>query len=128
MLATMESTRPIEEVARDLERFAPEHGLSVLGQHDLAGRMTEKGFQFETPVRVLEVCSAKHAHQVLSARIEIATAMPCRVALWGTVSGTVLATLEPTKLLPMFGDASLAPVAAEIERRILELMRHAAEG
>lgn len=89
--------------------------------------MTDKGHPFGTPVRVVDVCSASHANQVLSTRIEIATAMPCRVAAYEKDGRTVLATLKPTVLLPMFGeDASLQPVAEEIERRIVALMRHAA--
>ena len=127
MLTKVTTTNSIDRVGTALEEGAGEFGLSILNSQDLAQRMTDKGFPFETPVRVFDVCSASHAHEVLSKRIDIATAMPCRIALYESAGKTVLATLKPTVLLPMFGEESLAEVAEEVERRITGLMKHAAD-
>ena len=132
MLESVTSNRSVESAVAALEECASEFGLSVLNVHDLAQKMTDKGFPFGTPVRVVDICSAQHANQVLSARIEVATAMPCRIAAYEKDGRTVLSTLRPTVLLPMFseepgGDEALTPVAEEIERRIVALMRHVAE-
>jgi uncharacterized protein (DUF302 family) len=126
MIETRTSTRTVDAVGAALEESAPEFGLSVLNHHDLAARMTEKGFPFETPVRVYDVCSAQHASQVLKTRIEIATAMPCRIAVYEKDGRTLCSTLKPSELLGMFGEPSLQPIAEEVERRIVELMTHAA--
>ncbi len=128
MIETIETTRGVDAVGRALEDGAAEFGLSVLNTHDLAQRMTDKGHPFDTAVRVYDVCSAAHAHTVLSKRIEMATAMPCRIAVYEEDGSTRLATLRPTILLALFREKSLEPVAAEIETRLVKLMEHAAHG
>jgi uncharacterized protein (DUF302 family) len=127
MLESVTSERTVGTIVETIEASAQEFGLSVLNVQDLRQRMTDRGHPFPTEVRVVDVCSAPHASQVLSTRIEIATAMPCRIAVYEKDGRRTLSTLRPTELLPMFGeDASLQPVAEEIERRIVALMRHAA--
>jgi uncharacterized protein (DUF302 family) len=126
MIETIDTARSIDEVGRVLEDTAAEFGLSVLNMHDLAQRMTDKGHPFDTPVRVFDVCSAAHAHEVLSKRLEMAVAMPCRIAVYEQDGRTVLSTLRPSILLALFREKSLEPVAAEIETRIVKLMERAA--
>ncbi len=128
MIETIETTRAIDEVGQALTDGAADCGLSVLNTHDLAQRMTDKGHPFETAVRVYDVCSAPHAHRVLSTRLEMATAMPCRIAVYEEDGTTRLSTLRPSILLALFREKDLEPVADEIESRITKLMEYAAHG
>jgi uncharacterized protein (DUF302 family) len=62
---------------------------------------------------------------VLREAISIATALPCRIAVYEEDGQTVLATIKPTMLLTMFNSPSAAPVALEVEATMIRIMEEA---
>ena len=68
----------------------------------------------------------RQAGIVLSRDMTIATALPCRIAVYETDAGLELATIEPTQLLGMFGQPELEPVAQEVEDTMRRIMTQAA--
>ncbi len=57
--------KPFEEAILAIERKSVEHGFRVLQTHDVAATLAEKGFPRE-PLKIIEICSAKYASQVLN--------------------------------------------------------------
>ena len=47
MLHVVESRKPLDRVAKDLEAAVAHHNFGVLGVHDLRAKMAEKGVPFE---------------------------------------------------------------------------------
>lgn len=122
MLYVKDSTESIDTVCRKLESAAGPNKLGVLGVHHLAEKMQEKGVTFDRDCRIYEICNPAQAKKVLDARLEISTALPCRISVYEE-SGTVkVATLRPTELLRLFGDDQLQPVAEEVEAAILRMI------
>lgn len=126
MLHTVESVKPLERLAADLERAVVRHKFGVLGVHDLKAKMAEKGVDFERECRIFEVCNPHQAKRVLEANLEISTALPCRISLYEEGGKTKLATLKPTALIGLYPSPGLKGVAEDVEATLIRIMDEAA--
>ncbi len=126
MLHIVESTKPLETLAADLEQAVIRHKFGVLGVHDLKATMAKKGVAFERECRIFEVCNPHQAKKVLEANLEISTALPCRISVYEEGGGTRLATIKPTAMLALYPNAELKHVAEEVEAVIERIMAEAA--
>jgi len=109
-----------------LQESAASHKFGVLAIHDLRQTMEKKGIELGMDCRIYEVCNPVQAKKVLEADGAVSTALPCRISVYGTEGSYNLATLLPTALMQTFDVPGLAPVAAEVETVIREMMREAA--
>lgn len=126
MIFKVRSNKLLDEVARALEQAAARHKFGVMAIHSLRDKMLEKGVVFNRHCLIFEVCNPHQAKLVLEAKMEISTALPCRIALYPVNGQVELATLRPTELLAMFGEPSLNLVAEEVEGTLMAMMQEAA--
>jgi uncharacterized protein (DUF302 family) len=126
MLYRVKSRKTLAEVGRGLEAAAQKYKFGVLAVHDLKAKMKEKGVEFDRDCVIYEVCNPQQAKKVLEAKIEISTALPCRISVYSEGAGVTLATLRPTALVEMFQAPSLRAVAEEVEEVIIQMMNEAA--
>jgi len=61
MLHIVESQKPLDVVAKDLEDAVTRHKFGVLGVHDLKAAMAKKGVDFGPECRIFEVCNPHQA-------------------------------------------------------------------
>ncbi len=127
MLIVVDSDKPLERLCEALPQACADHAFGVLGTHDLKAKMKEKGVAFAGECRIFEVCNPKAAKQALEAEPLLATALPCRIAVYPAGAGkTRLATIRPTALTGLFSAHGLQPVAAEIEKALEAILNDAA--
>jgi len=126
MLHIVESTKPLDQVARDLEAAVTRHKFGVLGVHDLKATMAKKGVDFARECRIFEVCNPQQAKKVLEANLEISTALPCRISVYEEGGKTKLATIKPTAMLALYPNPELKGVAQEVEATLDRIMAEAA--
>ena len=126
MLFKTQTRKPIDDVVRDLTESITKRQFSVLGMHDLKQKMEGKGLSFPPECRILEVCNPVQAKRVLESRMDVSTALPCRISVYEVDDEVHLATILPTALVGMFREPDLAPVAEEVEQVIVESMEEAA--
>jgi uncharacterized protein (DUF302 family) len=127
MLHVVQSRKPLDRVAKDLETAVARHKFGVLGTHDLRAKMAEKGVSFDHECRIFEVCNPTQAKKVLDTNLEISTALPCRISVYEQGGVTKLATIKPTALLDLYATPGLKEVAREVEVTLEAIMREAAE-
>lgn len=125
MLYKIQTNKPIDDVIRDLTTSITKRQFSVLGMHDLKQKMESKGITFSPECRILEVCNPVQAKRVLENRMDLSTALPCRVSVYEADDAVHVATILPTALVGMFREPELAPVAEEVEKVIVESMDEA---
>jgi uncharacterized protein (DUF302 family) len=125
-LIVCRSRLSVDEVCARISPIAQKHGFGVLGEHDLRRKMEAKGVAFGRECRVLEVCNPAQAKAVLDQAMEVATALPCRIAVYREGEETVLATIKPTALFGMFDAAGAAEVAGNVESVMAAIMEEAA--
>lgn len=126
MLHIVESPKPLEQVAKDLEAAVVRHKFGLLGVHDLRAKLAEKGVPFARECRIFEVCNPHQAKKVLEANLEISTALPCRISVYAEGDGTVLATIKPTAMIGLYPNPELRGVAEEVEATLARIMDEAA--
>jgi uncharacterized protein (DUF302 family) len=126
MLHIVESRKPLDRVAKDLEDAVARHQFGVLGVHDLKATMAKKGVDFGPECRIFEVCNPHQAKKVLEANLEISTALPCRISLYEEGGVRKLATIKPTTLIDLYSTPGLRAVAQEVEATLEAIMAEAA--
>ncbi|HSL48321.1 MAG TPA: DUF302 domain-containing protein [Candidatus Deferrimicrobiaceae bacterium] len=127
MLHVVESRKPLDRVAKDLEAAVAHHKFGVLGVHDLRAKMAEKGVPFDRECRIFEVCNPHQAKKVLDTNLAISTALPCRISVYEEGGVTKLATIKPTTLIDLYATPGLKDVAREVETTLEAIMAEAAK-
>jgi len=128
MLHVVESRKPLDRVAKDLEAAVAHHKFGVLGVHDLRAKMAEKGVPFDRECRIFEVCNPHQAKKVLDTNLAISTALPCRISVYEEGGVTKLATIKPTAMIDLYATPGLKDVAREVETTLEAIMAEAAKG
>ena len=127
MLYTIHSNKNLNEIETALHESAARNKFGILATHDLRETMKKKGVEFNSDCRIYEVCNPVQAKRVLEANGAVSTALPCRISVYAADGGYTIATLLPTALMKMFGEAALEPVAQEVEQVIRAMMQEAAD-
>ncbi len=126
MLFVVESAKPLDRLAADLEQAVSRHKFGVLGVHNLKETMAKKGVAFQRECRIFEVCNPHQAKKVLEANLEISTALPCRISVYEEGGKTRLATIRPTAMIALYPNPELRGVAEEVEATLEAIMTEAA--
>ena len=79
MYYMVETSKPFEQAAIDLDAAVKKHGFGVLHIHDLGNTLRSKGMAFDEQCRVFEVCNPAQAAKVLAADMRLNMALPCRI-------------------------------------------------
>lgn len=126
MLYSVTSEKTLDQVCAALTEVVPAHKFGLIATHNLRETMAKKGVEFDRECRVFEVCNPHQAKKVLTARMAISTALPCRIAVYEENGKVVLATMQPSAMLGLFEVPELESVAAEVEVAIYAIMQDAA--
>lgn len=112
----------INAVGKRLEEAVKAHKFGVICVIDLQAKMREKSVEFTNPCRIYEICNPQRAKKMLEKQMAIATALPCRIALYKEAGEVKLATILPTQLLGLFDAAELCNETQEIENEIIAMI------
>jgi uncharacterized protein (DUF302 family) len=128
VLVEISTDKTVAAAAAALHVAVASNHFGVMHVHHLGETMAKKGVEFAHACVIFEVCQPQQAKKVLEHNMSVATALPCRIAVYEKNGKTVLATLKPTALLSMFDTAQLGGVAQEVEDTIVKIMQEAASG
>lgn len=85
MLVTHQSRYDtVEETCIQLKAAIEENGWSSPGTRDMNLTMEKHGVTMDRPVKIVELCKAEYARDVLLTNPEVSTLMPCA---WGVYEG-----------------------------------------
>ena len=121
---TLVTGKPFEQVVSALEANTPKHQFRVLAVHDVQATLAEKGLQRE-PLKIVEICNARFAHQALQKNAEVALFMPCRFAVYTENDRTIVKLARPTMIAQMIPDSGLTELAADVEGTLKKVMAEA---
>jgi uncharacterized protein (DUF302 family) len=126
MLIVMESRKSLSDVCAAMEPVVQKHKFGVLAVHNLKETMARKGVAFSRDCFIFEICNPVQAKKVLEARMEISTALPCRISVYQEGDSVRLATIKPSEMLASYQVPELAAVAKEVEEAIVSIMKEVA--
>jgi len=127
LLYIKETSSPVAEVGGRLEKAAQNHKFGVINVVDLREKMHSKGVEFGPACMVYEVCNPHRAKEVLESKLEISTALPCRISIYEEGGKTKIATMLPTQVLGLFGVEGLDPVAKTVENDLIAMIDEIAD-
>jgi uncharacterized protein (DUF302 family) len=123
----VDTKKPVNDAARDLEAAVKRQGFGVLHVYDLKQTLKNKGVDLPIECRIYEVCNPQQAGKVLAADPNLNMALPCRISVYEHSGSTRIGTIKPSELLGMLTtDTGLADVAATVEQAIEKMIDEAA--
>ena len=118
---TVETNRPFAEVAAAIEDNTAKNKFRVLAVHDVQETLAEKGIE-RNPLKIIEVCNAKFAHEALGKNPEVALFMPCRIAVYGEEHKTIVKLAKPPMIALMMPEAGLNDLANGVEATLKKVV------
>lgn len=115
---TRETSKIVDEVTASLEESLQEEEFGVLWNFDLTEKLQEKGMEFNTPYRVLEVCNPAEADRVLQENKMVGYFLPCKIVVYEDEGKMKVGMPKPTTLIGLADDKNLAEIAADVEKRL----------
>ncbi|MEZ5357323.1 MAG: DUF302 domain-containing protein [Candidatus Zixiibacteriota bacterium] len=124
---SVESDRSFADVVADVEKYTAENGFKVLHIHDVQATLQGKGFESE-PLKIIEICNAKFAHEALSKDIAVSLFMPCKVNVYTENGKTKIKAMRPALIAEYFPKAGLEKLALEADTIVTTIVDKAAKG
>ncbi|MCC3372053.1 DUF302 domain-containing protein [Cohnella sp. REN36] len=115
---TVETTKTPEQAVEALTENLKAEKFGVLWQLDLKEKLHEKGVEFDSPYRILEVCNPVEAKRVLSENLLIGYFLPCKLIVYAENGMTKIGMPKPTSLIGLAEDSTLMNIASDIENRL----------
>lgn len=117
---TVSTDKSVDEAIAALEQSLKERKFGVLWDFDLTGKLQEKGVDFSTGYRILEVCNPQQAGRVVNRQLEIGYFLPCKIAVYQDGSVTKIGLPKPTVLMgDASGDSAMHEIAEQVERDLI---------
>lgn len=119
---TVETKKTMQETVQSLEENLKSEKFGVLWQFDIKETLQNKGFDFNQPYQVLEVCSPKDAYEMLSKNQMIGYFLPCKIVVYEDSGKIKIGMPRPSVLVELVEDESLKAYAMEIENTLKKCM------
>ena len=121
---TVTTEKSFDQAVAAVEMKAAEKGFRVLHTHDVAATLAEKGFP-RSPLKIVEICNAKYASQVLNRDVRISLMLPCPISVFVQQDKTHISTLLPSSISQFFPEAGIEQLAAEVEAIVVQIIDEA---
>lgn len=123
---SVSTNKTVDEAVQSIKEQLQTVKFGVLWELDLPAKLQEKGVDYETPYRVLEVCNPHEAKRVLTQNPMIGYFLPCKIVVYeGEDKKTHIGLPKPTALVQVIGDPSLVDIAREIESVLVDAIQRA---
>ena len=122
---TVETNKSIDETVKALEKTLKEEQFGVLWDFDLTAKLQEKGLDFDSPYRVLEVCNPKEANRVLKEDKVVGYFLPCKIVVYEDEGKTKIGLPKPTTLIDLANNDQLSTIATDVENRLIQCIDQA---
>ena len=103
-------------------------GFGILCEIDVQATLKEKLGVDGEPYLILGACNPPLAHQALEAEPDLGTLLPCNVVVYQRGGETTISAIDAERMLSIVGNDEIAPVAAEVRRRLTAVVERAAKG
>ena len=115
---TVETNKNINEAITSLEINLKEEKFGVLWMFDIKEKLQEKGLEFDTDYRVLEVCNPHEAQRVLNENLLVGYFLPCKIVVYSDNGQTKIGMPRPTALINLVNNEEVKKLAQDIEDRL----------
>ncbi|MEW6721769.1 MAG: DUF302 domain-containing protein [Candidatus Micrarchaeota archaeon] len=108
---TVETKKSFDEAVVSVLKAVDQKGWTVFNVYDIRERLAAKGFTHE-PMKIIEVCSGKHANQFLRKNRLVSLCLPCKIVVFADAGKVMIAGMMPMMLAELFPQISKAEAEA----------------
>jgi uncharacterized protein (DUF302 family) len=118
---TVETGKTVDEAVEAVVAASKESGFGVLHIHDVQATLAAKGF-FREPMKIVEICNAKFASEVLEKDVKISLMLPCPISVYVHEGKTWISTLRPRLLGSFYPEAGIEAIADEVDGIVVKIV------
>ncbi|MGH4119593.1 DUF302 domain-containing protein [Clostridium sp.] len=111
----VKSGKSFDEAVESLKKSLSENKFGVLFELNFKDKLKEKGLEFDSNFKILEVCNPVQAQEVLNRNIEIGYFLPCKMVVYEKEGSIYIGMIKPTELIQMIGSEEIIALAKDIE-------------
>ena len=119
----VKTEKSFDEAVVSVLKSVDKKGWSLFNVYDVKERLSVKGFE-QKPLKIIEICSAKHANNFLNKNKLISLCMPCKINVLEEDGKVKIIGMKPTMISQFFPEVSKKE-AEEAEKDIKEIVDNA---
>ena len=116
----VETQQNFDDAVVSVLKAAEKKGWALFQIYDVKERFAAKGFE-QKPLKIIEICSSKHANQFLNKNRLISLCMPCKINVIQEKDKVLIVGMKPSMISQMFPEASLEE-ALLVEKEVKEII------
>ena len=97
----VETEKSFDDAVIAVLKAAEQRGWALFQIYDIKERMAAKGFEHH-PLKIIELCAAKHANQLLKQNRLVSLCMPCKINVFQENTAVRIVTMKPTMMTQFF--------------------------
>jgi len=119
----VETKKSFDEAVVSVLKAVEKKGWALFQVYDVKERLAAKGFE-QKRLKIIEICSAKHANTFLNKNRLISLCMPCKINVMEDGEKTLIVGMKPTMISQFFPEVDQEE-AAQIEKDVKEMVNDA---
>jgi len=119
----VETDKSFDEAVVSVLKAVEQKGWALFQIYDIKERMAAKGFE-QKPLKIIEICSGKHASKLLSKNRLISLCMPCKINVLEDEGKVKIVSMRP-KILSQFFEEVTQEEALAVESDVKEIVDNA---
>ena len=119
----VETDKSFDGAVVSVLKAVEQKGWSIFQIYDIKERLAAKGFEHK-PLKIIEICSGKHANNFLNKNRLISLCMPCKINVLEEDGGVKIIGMKPTMISEFFPEISKEE-AEEVERDVRKIVDNA---
>ena len=118
----VETKKSFDEAVVSVLKSVDQKGWALFQVYDIKERLAAKGFKQE-PLKIIEICSGKHANKFLSKNKFISLFMPCKINVLEENGKVKIVGMKPTIISQFFPEVNQEE-AEEVEKELKEIINN----
>ena len=119
----VETNKNFDEAVVSVLKAVEQKGWALFQIYDVRERLAAKGFE-QKPLKIIEICSGKHANNFLNKNRLISLCMPCKINVLKEDNKVILVGMKPTMISHFFSEVTREE-AEEVEKDVKEIIDNA---
>ncbi|MBI2133425.1 DUF302 domain-containing protein [Candidatus Woesearchaeota archaeon] len=118
-----DTKKGFDEAVVSVLKAVEQKGWTLFQIYDVKERLAAKGFD-QKPLKIIEICSGKHANQFLNKNRLISLCMPCKINVLEDAGKVKIVGMKPTMISRFFPEVNPSE-AEQVEKDIIEIVNNA---
>ena len=119
----VETEKSFDEAVVSVLRAVDKKGWALFQVYDVRERLAAKGFS-QKPLKIIEICSGKHANQFLNKNRLISLCMPYKINVLEENEKVKIVGMKPTMISQFFPEVD-EKEAEQVEKDVIEMVDNA---